>query len=144
MKSVIKEVVSEIKKIQSTRKELREFAFVVGGVLAAIGALLLWKGRPAFPYFLIPGGLLIVFGFLNPLVLKPLQKVWMALALIMGAFMSRLILGLLFFIGITPIHFIAKLFGKSFIDLSFRQPVESYWIHYPDKKTEKGQYEKQF
>jgi hypothetical protein len=144
MKSVIREIVSEIKKIQSTRKELREFAFVVGGVLAAIGALLLWKGRPAFTYFLIPGALLILFGFLNPFALKPLQKVWMALALVMGAFMSRLILGLLFFLGITPIHFIARLFGKRFLDLSFRQPVDSYWIHYPETKTEKGQYEKQF
>ena len=144
MNSAIKELISEIKKIQSTRKELREFAFVVGGVLAAIGALLLWKGRPAFPYFLFPGAALIILGFLNPFILKPLQKVWMGLALCMGAVMSRVILGLLFFTAITPIRLIAALFGKKFLDLSFRQKCESYWIPYPEEKTEKSQYEKQF
>lgn len=144
MNSVVKEVISEIKKIQSTKKELREFAFVVGGVASAIGALLLWRGRPATPYFLTPGIVLIVLGFLAPQILKPLQKVWMIFALIMGAIMSRVILGLLFFIAITPIRVIALIFGKQFLDLSFRKETDSYWNQYPEKKIEKEQYEKQF
>ena len=45
----------EIKNISSSRRDLRNFGLVVGGVLGAIGLLLLIRHRPAWPYLLWPG-----------------------------------------------------------------------------------------
>ena len=73
-------LIDEIKNISSTKKDLRSFGLVVGGVFCLIGALLLWKERPLGPWFLGIGAVLALFGALLPGPLKTLQKAWMALA----------------------------------------------------------------
>lgn len=134
---------SEIKKIKSGKKELREFGLLVGGVLAAIGGLMLWHQKTAYPYFLGTGAALIVLGVLAPSVLKPVQKAWMTFALLMGFVMTRLILGVIFFVVLTPIALIVKLTGKKFLDLSFKNEAETFWVEHR-QITDKAEYENQF
>jgi hypothetical protein len=137
-------LLDEIKNIKSSRKDLRNFGLSVGTVLALIGGLLLWKARGSYPYFLIPGGVLIFLGLTFPVILKPLQQIWMTLALILGWFMTRVILSILFFLVITPIGLFSKLIGKQFLDLKWDKNQKTYWNYRDASEAQKKDYTKQF
>lgn len=137
-------VIAEIKKIESTPRKLREFGLVVGGVLCALGALLFWKGKGNFLYFLIPGTFLAVTGVLIPSILKPFQKAWMTLALLMGWVMTRVFLSALFYLAITPVGFILRLTGKDLLEQKPDPQKKTYWQIRPKVSRMPGDYEKQF
>lgn len=134
----------EFKHISETKKDLRKFGLTVGGVLLAIGLVLFYFEKPSAIYFTVIGGLLILFGTFIPKILKPLNEIWMSLAIILGFFMSRVILTILFYLVLTPIGILAKLVGKKFMILKYDKSANTYWekrtiIH---KKT--IDYERQF
>jgi len=120
-------VINEIKKIESSPKKLREFGLVVGGVLCALAGLLWWRGRGSYPYFLIPGLILLITGTTLPRVLKPIHKVWMTLAILMGWVMTRVILSVLFYLAIAPIGLFLRLTGKDLLDQRLEPQKHSYW-----------------
>ncbi len=137
-------IIDEIKKIDSGKEKLREFGFVVGGVSAALGVVLGWRGRAHYPYFLYPGLVLVLLGAVVPAVLKPLQKAWMSLAVLMGWVMTRVLLSVLFFIAVTPIALFLRITGKDLLNLRFPSKDPSYWKACPEKPHNPGDYEKQF
>jgi len=134
----------EIENIKSGKKELRQFGFVIGGILFIIGVYLLYKGKPAYPVLLSLGFLIIILGLALPKILLPFQKVWMILAVVLGFIMTRVILSILFYFIITPIGFLAKVFGKPFLDLKFHDSKNSYWNIREKKDYEKIDTERQF
>jgi len=138
-------MIEEIKNIKSGRKELRKFGVSVGMIFALLAGLLFWREKESYSVFLILAALLVVPGLILPAVLKPIYRVWMTLAVIMGWLMTRVILSLLFYLLVTPIAFSARIFGKDFLDRAFeRDGRESYWIKKEPMKTEKKDYERQF
>lgn len=84
------------------------------------------------------------FGVIVAALLKPIQKVWMGLAILIGWTITRLILIALFYLVITPISILAKLSGKSFLDTEFDRGANSYWISRRYVKFDKRGYENQF
>lgn len=135
----------EIKNIKSTKKDLRSFGLVVGGVLAAIGGLLLWFDKPANVYFLSIGAILMLSGLIVPVILKPLQKAWMVMAVLLGWVMTRVILTILYYVVFTAIGILGRIFGKQFLEVKWDAGQESYW-NYRSREpvTDKTVYEKQF
>ena len=77
-------------------------------------------------------------------VLRPIQRAWMAFAIVLGWVMTRVILVVLFYVGITPIALIARLVGKRFLDLRFEPARASYWIPRPAPDRGKERYKSQF
>ena len=134
----------EITNIKSTKKELREFGVVVGAVLVVLADIAMWRGRGTYVYLLAGGVLLAGFGVALPSVLKPLQKAWMALAVIMGFFMSRIILVALFYLVITPIGLLTRMLGKDILDQRLSKEKASYWHERPDAIKRKESYENQY
>ena len=67
----------------------------------------------------------------------------MTLAVVMGWFMTRLILSLLFFLVLTPIGLAGRLAGKEFL-VSPAEGGESYWIRRSKEGQEARRLEKQF
>ncbi len=134
----------EIKDIKSTKKEVREFGLTIGVILVILGALSSWRGKPQAPYFLGAGALFIIFGLVLWRVLRPLQKAWMSFSIILGFFMSRLILTVLFYGVITPIGFIMKLSGKDILDERIDKTRPSYWHEIDTGKKDKKSYENQY
>jgi hypothetical protein len=137
-------IIEEIKKIESSPKKLREFGLVVGGVLCALGILLGWQGRSSFPYFLAPGIFLVVAGAILPGILKPIQKAWMTLAILMGWFMTRVLMTLLFYLAITPIGLLMRLIGKDLLDQRLEPQKQSYWKVRPQVPLVPSDCEKQY
>ena len=137
-------ILDEIKKIESSPKKLREFGFVVGGFLCAIGILSFWRGRGSFPYFLAPGIILVITGAVKPSILKPVQKAWMTLAILMGWVMTRVFLSVLFYLAITPVGLLLRLMGKDLLDEKLEPQKQSYWKLRPQTPRVPTDYEKQF
>ena len=134
----------EFKHIKETKKELRKFGLTVGIVLAAIGILLFYFEKSSAIYFTIIGGLLILLGILLPQLLKPINKVWMGLAIVLGFIMTRVILTTLFYLVITPIGFLAKIFGKKFMLLKYDKSAKTYWEKRSIIQKKQIDYERQF
>ena len=134
----------EFKHIKETKKDLRKFGLTVGIVLAAIGTLLFYFEKSSAIYFTIIGGLLILLGILFPQLLKPLNKIWMGLAIVLGFIMTRVILTTLFYLVITPIGFLAKIFGKKFMLLKYDKSAKTYWEKRSIIQKKQIDYERQF
>jgi len=117
----------EIKKISTTKKDIKKFSYLVGGVIILISLLLLWKGSSNYQAVFLIGILFEIFGLIIPMILKPLYIIWMTFATILGWIMTRVILTVLFYLIVTPIGLIARIFGAKFLDLSWNKNVNSYW-----------------
>jgi hypothetical protein len=68
----------------------------------------------------------------------------MSLALILGWFMSRVILIILFYLVITPIGLFAKLFRKRFLELKINKSAKTYWEKRENIIKQPIDYERQF
>jgi hypothetical protein len=134
----------EFKNIKQSKKDLRKFGLTVGGVLLGISILLFYFEKPTAIYFTIIGGFLFISGLVIPQILKPLNKIWMGLAIILGFFMSRIIITVLFYIALTPISIIAKLVGKKFMILKFDRSTNTYWEKRTIIQKKQIDYERQF
>jgi hypothetical protein len=134
----------EFKHIKETKRDLRKFGLTVGGVLIVIAAFLFYFEKPSAIYFVSIGGLLFITGIIFPQILKPLNKIWMGLAILLGFFMSRLILTILFYLVLTPISFIAKIVGKKFMILKYDKSAKTYWEKRTHIQKKPLDYERQF
>lgn len=134
---------TEIKNIQGSDKQLKDFAHLVGGIFIMLGGLFLWLEKEFYLYLIGIGGILLAIRLIHFKWLAPLYKVWMGLALCMGFVVSRIILTILFFLVITPLAVIMRLFGKEFLDIKFKDGKASYWVKRESAPT-KESYEKQF
>ena len=82
----------------------------------------------AWVYFwLALSGLFLFLTFMAPGILLPLNKAWYRLGLLMGKVVSPIVLGILFFIVISPVAIVTRLFGRDVLLLRKRN-VNSYWI----------------
>ena len=120
-------MIEEIKNIKSNKEEIRKFGLLIGGVLIAISIFMLWKVLAYYQLVFIIGISFILLGLIIPIVLKPIYIVWMTFATILGWIMTRVILTILFYLIVTPIGLIGRIFGAKFLDLSWNNDVKSYW-----------------
>lgn len=123
----------EIKTLDLSRRSLRSFGFVVGGILLIITGFSIW--RHGWPPSLVgtilgaSGVVLIGAGGTYPAMLRPFYIAWMSIALVAGFVMTRILLTLVFFIMITPIGLIMRLFGHDSLSRKSSAKESSYWIN---------------
>jgi hypothetical protein len=123
----------------------RQFGLVVGGLLALIGALLyLWKGRAVAGLVLgVPGALLLLFAAAAPGLLAAPHRVWMKFAHVLGTVNGFLFLSILFFLVLTPLGVVLRLFGRD--ELRRRGPLPATgWEPYPARNRDRAHFEKIF
>ena len=137
-------MLEEIKNIKSEKSDFRKFGITIGVILLIIAGFLFWKEKESFQILLTFGVTLCILGIVIPFILKPIYWVWMIFATILGWIMTRVILSLLFYIIVTPIGLILRLFGKQFLELRWDKSKESYWNFRTNEHLKKENYEKQF
>ena len=126
-------------------RQEREFGLVVGGVLLALGGWWLYRGKtgPVPSGCVVVGALLMLLGMTFPRVLYWPYRGWMALAGVLGWVMTRVVLGLVYFLMVTPIGAVKRLLGWD--PLGRRAaPSDTYWREYPERHRETRHYEKMF
>ena len=134
----------DIKQLKTSDRDLRKFGLVVGGVFVALGLLFLFRYETRTPYFVWPGGILMIAGAIIPRALKWIYIAWMSVAFVLGFVMAHVILALLFFLIITPLGLIARLSGKDFLSLKLDRSAKSYWIPRAQNSKSASDYERQF
>ena len=82
----------------------------------------------------------LFLGLLNSKLLTPLNKIWFKFGLFLGKIISPLIMGLIFFLVVTPIGFFLRIFGKDVLNLKYNDN-KSYWI---EKNGPKSKMKNQF
>ena len=66
---------------------------------------------------------------LRPSLLRPLNRLWFKFGLLLNKVVNPLIMGLVFYITVTPIGLIMRVLGKDLLGLRLSKDSESYWIH---------------
>ena len=136
-------MIDEIKNIKLANKDLKSFGFIIGIILSLFGLFLFYKQFDYFIYFVSVGLTFLCLGLIAPKILKPIYKVWMTFAVIIGWIMTRLILSVLFYSVITGIAILTRIIGKDFLNLKINNK-ESYWNNRNSDHELKQNYEKQF
>ena len=135
---------ADLKKLRTGAGDLRKFGLTVGGVFILLGALLLLRHRSSYLAFCCAGALLAAFGIVWPRALKYVYIAWMALAFTLGFVMSNVILTVFFFLFVTPIGLLARLFQRDFLARKWDKRAASYWIQYGRGVKTANTYERQF
>tara|TARA_B100000123_G_scaffold142549_1_gene105341 strand:- start:28 stop:411 length:384 start_codon:yes stop_codon:yes gene_type:complete len=118
----------------------RSFGVVFFIVFLLIGLYPLLKGNDLRIWSLIISFIFLALGLINSKILTPLNRLWFKFGLLLGKFISPIIMGIIFFIVVTPIGIIMRLFKKDLLNLKFNKK-ETYWI---DKKGPKSKMKNQF
>ncbi|MFO0895562.1 MAG: hypothetical protein U0574_11495 [Phycisphaerales bacterium] len=120
----------------------RKFGFQVGGILLLLSVLLLgafrWKhggwtnpegAGPRGWWLAIPGVLLVGAAATAPGVLRPLNRAWMGLALVLSWVLTPVVMFVLYCLVMVPFGVGARLMGKDLLRLRMdRGGSGSYWI----------------
>ena len=75
----------------------------------------------------------LVLGIVNSKILTPLKKVWIKLGEILGKVIAPIVMGLIYFVIITPIGILIRLLGKDLLNIKYNKN-KSYWIKRERKK----------
>ena len=76
---------------------------------------------------LISSIIFLILGLLNSKLLNPLNKLWFKFGIVLGKIISPLIMGIIFFLVVTPTGLIMRLLRKDILSLKYNQN-KSYWI----------------
>ena len=105
----------------------RNFGIVFVIVFLIISFWPLLKGEDIRYWSLIIALIFLVLGLINSKILTPLNKLWFKFGLLLGRIVSPLIMGVIFFLVVTPIGFIMRILGKYLLNLKFNKD-KAYWI----------------
>jgi hypothetical protein len=99
--------------------------FVVFGLLAAFSW---WRGSVAFRYWLALSAAFLLVALVVPRALRPLNRAWMAFAVLLHHVTSPIILGVVFFVLFTPVALVMRLAKRDLMRRRFDRDAKSYWI----------------
>ena len=83
---------------------------------------------------LIVSLIFLILGLTNSNILSPLNKIWFKFGIFLGSFVSPIVMGVVFFLVVTPISLLMKLFGKDVLSLK-KNNSKSYWIEKSGPKS---------
>ena len=106
----------------------RAFGTVMAAVLVIISGLNFWFSGGIWPWTLGGAALFLVTAGLWPAALKPLNRAWFKLGLLMHRVVNPIVMGLLFYLGVFPTGLVIRAFGKDPLRLRREPQSGSYWI----------------
>ena len=112
----------------------RSFGIVFFIVFLLIGTYPLLNNDHVRIWSLIISIVFLILGLLNSKILLPLNKIWFKFGILLGKIISPLIMGLIFFVVVTPIALLMRLFNKDLLNLKFNKS-KSYWIEKNEPKS---------
>ena len=118
----------------------RSFGFVFSIVFLLIALWPLLNNSEIRIWSLIISAIFLILGFLNSIILNPLNILWFKFGLLLGKLISPLVMGLIFFCVVTPIGILMKIFMKDLLKLKYNNK-NSYWV---DKNGPKSKMSDQF
>ena len=119
----------------------RSFGLLFFIVLLAFALWPLTKKGEINLYLISIALIFLILGLLNSKILTPLNKSWIKLGDLLGRIIAPIVMGIVYFIILTPISLLVRLFGKDLIGMKYNNNLKTYWIK---RKKHLGTMDKQF
>ena len=107
----------------------RSFGLVFFIVLMIIGLWPLKNNGDLNLYIVLLSMPFLILGLLNSKLLNPLNLLWFKFGMLLGSIVAPIVMGVVFFLIVTPTGLIMKMFGKKMLDNAFDKSKKSYWIN---------------
>ncbi len=112
----------------------RSFGIVFFVVFLIIAIYPLINGDELKLWSLIISIIFLFLGLVNSKILNPLNKLWFKFGIFLGKIISPLVMGIIFFLVVTPIGLLMRLLNKDLLNLRFNNN-SSYWIEKTEPKS---------
>ena len=119
----------------------RSFGLLFFIVFLAFAFWLLIKKGEINLYLISISLIFLILGLLNSKILTPLNKSWIKFGELLGRIIAPIVMAIVYFIILTPISLLVRLFGKDLIGMKFNKNLKTYWIK---RKKNLGTMDKQF
>jgi hypothetical protein len=113
-------------------------------VFLLLAAVSWWRGHVTPP--LVLGGVgaaLVLPALLVPRVLGPVEHAWMAMAAVLGAVNTRILLTLVYVVVVTPIGWIRRLGGDP-LERGLGSDAPTHWVPRESGPVDPKSYRRQF
>ena len=118
----------------------KSFGIVFSIFFLFISIYLFLNEYPTYYWSLFVSVIFLLLGLMNSKILSPLNLLWFKFGLLLGKIVSPFVMGIIFFVVVTPISILLKIFGKDVLNLKFNNN-KTYWI---EKNGPKSNMKKQF
>ena len=112
----------------------RSFGIVFFIVFLLISTYPLINDESVRIWSLVVSLIFLILGIINSNILSPLNKLWFKFGIFLGKIISPIIMGIIFFLVVTPIGLIMRLIGKDVLNLKYSNH-KSYWIEKTGPKS---------
>jgi|TARA_B110000444_G_C18835246_1_gene595580 hypothetical protein len=126
--------------MKTKKSSSRSFGVLFFLIFFLIGLWPLLNGENIRIWSILVSAIFLILGLLNSKILNPLKKSWIKIGEILGRVIAPVIMALIYFIILTPLSLIIKLFGKDLLKVKYSK-INSYWIN---RKKNMGSMKKQF
>jgi len=125
-----KDQLIQVDKPQYTPKELKDFGLIMAVMLMLMfGLVLPWLFSYSTPYWpFIAAVVFAVVALTRPVLLGPVNSIWLKISDVLGWINTRLVMGVMFFLLIAPIGILMRLLGKDTLDNKLSEQQTSYRI----------------
>jgi hypothetical protein len=106
----------------------RSFGFVFAGAFLVIAILPAIHHRPIRIWAIAVAAAFLGVALLRPSLLRPLNMVWFRFGMLLGKVVTPVMMGLIFFVAVTPVAMLRRSFKSTGLDVRFDRGAKSYWI----------------
>jgi len=89
----------------------RTFGIVFGAIFSLLAIHNAWRAGANWPWCVAVATAILVVSWIRPSLLAPLNRLWTRLGLLLGRIVTPVVLGVIFFLGVTPIAALARIPG---------------------------------
>ena len=128
-------------KFKTKMSANRSFGLLFFFVFLIISLWPLLNEGPIRIWSIVISLIFLILSLMNSKLLTPLNQLWTRFGLLLGNIVAPIVMGLVFFLVVTPIGIVMRIMGKDLIRKKLNKNNKSYWI-----KREKpiGTMKKQF
>jgi len=129
-----------------SKKELAWFGLMFLAFFGLIGGVVWWRfGAPQVSYALWGGAaVIVVLYYAVPAIQKPLYLGWLYAAFPIGWVISHVVMGIIYYLVITPIALIFKVMGRDALDRAVDKDAKTYWVEHRTGVGDPSRYYRQF
>ena len=117
-----------LKKSKSEISSNRSFGIVFFIVFLIISLWPLTNGETLRVWSIVIAVIFLILGLINSKLLTPLNKLWVKFGMILGSIVAPIIMGVVFFLVVTPIGLVMRIMGKDLLKKNYDQKRKTYWI----------------
>ena len=128
-------------KLLNKKSSNKSFGILFFVVFLGLGLWPLTNDNNPNIYLIIISTIFLILGLLNSKLLSPLIWFWIKFGELLGKIIAPMVMAIIYFLILTPISLMVRLFGKDLLGLKFTKQIKTYWIK---RKKDLGSMNKQF